>query len=770
MKQFIMICIIGLIISHILLIDLDPSQMNFWVDYSNLFYLPDFPMKDSFSWNENLLWVYQYYTFFEIPDRIYNYVCSVIFWHYSSYFVLYFIFVAISILSGLMVRLIFSDHWVAKYLMIPIVVFCPPILYTLYATETITFLLWIIGILWFFTCLEYYKKSKNKRYLLLIIPISLFISHPLLFFFFFITYNVIFIQEKIRKSFLLVFNVSIGLIHVFWIIPFLLSFLVNRDLGMAGYTQALVLNFSQNSLLPYSFLFLWKSYKFLFEFYGNFWYVHLVWYYLLWASLIFCIFIKRNVHRGSLLYIFILTLLLLGFSVGPRGDIWYIYSYLFEKYGFFSFFRSYHNVFLILAFIFFWILFNVASKNRTLYKILIVYWLITIFGFYFFSSKSFTERSSDLPNAYFEIKNIIDKDSTDGKVLLMPKSVYDYYVWDKPRNDKYFLETFFNHKWVIFSRSTFDIPKITSLFSDIYDNRITDINRTPLSIQYVLFRKDLRDTNYYTQYNGDMSIFWDKIYSSEFVDLYKVRNSIATLLWKNNILFSKVNSTQYNVTVNLWSSNNNLKLLQSFHPEWKLYIEPYSPLDCMSVETYTGTNIDSNSSKSLSHVGTGTISSATLLQEQEMEPSVLSAMKLKTLGATSFLAEIQKLFPAKIEAPAPKEPSYHTTECKPQNIFYAGWELSKLWQKTIFDDTHKLVYDYANEWTIDPKYIKKNYSKEYYKQNPDGSIDVRMTLYFKPQSYFYLGLGISWITFVLLMVYLGWNVVKRRKTSTIVNQ
>jgi hypothetical protein len=82
--------------------------------------------------------------------------------------------------------------------------------------------------------------------------------------------------------------------------------------------------------------------------------------------------------------------------------------------------------------------------------------------------------------------------------------------------------------------------------------------------------------------------------------------------------------------------------------------------------------------------------------------------------------------------------SYHVTECPSQNTFYAGGELAKLWQEPIFDDTHTMVYDYANQWTIDPEYIRANYPKNYYKENPDGTIDVRMTMYFRPQSYFYL--------------------------------
>ena len=76
-----------------------------------------------------------------------------------------------------------------------------------------------------------------------------------------------------------------------------------------------------------------------------------------------------------------------------------------------------------------------------------------------------------------------------------------------------------------------------------------------------------------------------------------------------------------------------------------------------------------------------------------------------------------------------------------------------------------MVYDYANQWTIDPDYIRANYPKEYYKENPDGSIDVRMTLYFKPQSYFYLGLIISGTTLLVLIGYLGYDTIRRRKNK-----
>ena len=67
-----------------------------------------------------------------------------------------------------------------------------------------------------------------------------------------------------------------------------------------------------------------------------------------------------------------------------------------------------------------------------------------------------------------------------------------------------------------------------------------------------------------------------------------------------------------------------------------------------------------------------------------------------------------------------------------------------------------------NSFKVDPRFIKENYPGSY-RQNPDGSINVDLTLYFKPQSWFYLGLIISGTTLIGCLGYLVWDFVKRRK-------
>ncbi|NMB83858.1 YfhO family protein [Candidatus Roizmanbacteria bacterium] len=89
-----------------------------------------------------------------------------------------------------------------------------------------------------------------------------------------------------------------------------------------------------------------------------------------------------------------------------------------------------------------------------------------------------------------------------------------------------------------------------------------------------------------------------------------------------------------------------------------------------------------------------------------------------------------------------------------ENNIFRGDELNYLIKKPIFENTHKEFYKYANQWTIDSEYIKNNFDKTYYKENSDGSIDLELILYYKPQSYLYLGIIISGITLFGSLFYL----------------
>ncbi len=100
-----------------------------------------------------------------------------------------------------------------------------------------------------------------------------------------------------------------------------------------------------------------------------------------------------------------------------------------------------------------------------------------------------------------------------------------------------------------------------------------------------------------------------------------------------------------------------------------------------------------------------------------------------------------------------------------------GWQIiflksyAPFYNNDILDETHYKNDMLFNSWTIDPQYIKDNYSEKYYTENPDGSINVEMVLYFKPQSYFYLGLLISGVTLLGCVGYLVWDWLTKRRNK-----
>lgn len=110
-----------------------------------------------------------------------------------------------------------------------------------------------------------------------------------------------------------------------------------------------------------------------------------------------------------------------------------------------------------------------------------------------------------------------------------------------------------------------------------------------------------------------------------------------------------------------------------------------------------------------------------------------------------------KLYPEKNVMtcqPFSQYPSSQTYECAKKDIFTFA-ELRYLLIDHIPDVYHSQENDFGNRWVINYSYIRNHINPGLYSLNKDGSIDMDFTLYFLPQTYFYLG------TFVSLIVLLS---------------
>lgn len=89
----------------------------------------------------------------------------------------------------------------------------------------------------------------------------------------------------------------------------------------------------------------------------------------------------------------------------------------------------------------------------------------------------------------------------------------------------------------------------------------------------------------------------------------------------------------------------------------------------------------------------------------------------------------------------------------------SGDELTNFSRQSFADETHSVAFEYANHWTLDRDKIESS-GKDYYKKNEDGSVDVNLTLYYRPESNFVVFVGVSLLTILASSIYLIYSFKK----------
>lgn len=90
-----------------------------------------------------------------------------------------------------------------------------------------------------------------------------------------------------------------------------------------------------------------------------------------------------------------------------------------------------------------------------------------------------------------------------------------------------------------------------------------------------------------------------------------------------------------------------------------------------------------------------------------------------------------------------------------------GDEFKYLFEKPLFNESHKISKNWVNQWTVDSESISKHY-QGYYQKNPDGSINVQLILYFESQNYFYIGALVFGIILIMIVMILIIQILSRR--------
>lgn len=369
----------------------------------------------------------------------------------------------------------------------------------------------------------------------------------------------------------------------------------------------------------------------------------------------------------------------------------------------------------ILPLIFLFLLLSVLVYSVKNYKITVGFLLVFIFlNFYHFVKDLPYFSYQDLRQELSQIHKFIKNSSPTDRFMIYPFFSQYSIIW----NDTRTTETGFP-----VNNSGFDMLLKYSGNDYIYDWVQTADFRDSIQWNLVKTRKPQilveKGINYIIDLSHIYRSNYDKFVSPDLYDnnlvyaktdksffkkmkwlekvwnhIYKVKNSTDRLIWRN-LSFERVDSSQYNLRIHSLKNNYKLLLFESYHPEWKIYLEE-------------------------------------------------------------------------------------------------GHGLSS---KSMFDKTHKKLSNSMSLWTLDSeiikKYVKDNYSEElkaewypktlinwkkdykYYTENKDGTIDVNLTIYFKPQEYFNIWIIVSFVTTIILTLIFVFNyiftLVIRKKNNLIKN-
>lgn len=610
---------------------------------------------------------------------------------------------------------------------------------------------WIISLILFYFLNKFIYLEKWKIWLLIASLFSIFAFNLFPFFlafhifiFFYIIYQILIRKISIKKViilylfyWLITFFAWFNILYLYWTLDFSNTDAVKYWSDLKTYVSS---NNHLDNLFKWIFQVIWWStlwwdsltQTFPYQLYFKNWFYS---FFLFFPIIIFLIllFISKfkNKINKSLPYLFILFFLLAIFiSKWNNEPFWNIFIDLLNKYELLNIYRSPANKLMPIFFTFFTFslfIFFIFIKNNykkyfwILFILYYIIFLIPIFITWFYSKYSFF----DLPNDYKNFKEYLN--DYEWRVLILPERDYwkKYNFWAYVNSINYF-----NIK-----NSTFDI------WQTLLSNNNVWLSKNLLNTVNFF---NINDNNFNS---GDIYQRWYQINNEIEIDIklanQKLEESkIDFIIYDNNLIWT---FNEKNISEKEKSYYNYLlKNITDFKYEKSIW-----NLDIYKKIWKLNWNNIFNFDKKFNFF--------------KISPVKYNLIFFNILDKNNFYSN---------------------------NSFDKWWKLylknqQGLFKKPLFEDTHHLVYDYANWWTISKdeiiKYVDENYSKElkkegypktldnwqidykYYKLNPDGSIDVELTLYFKPQSYFYLWLIISGTTFVLLIWYLWVDTIRNRR-------
>jgi len=434
---------------------------------------------------------------------------------------------------------------------------------------------------------------------------------------------------------------------------------------------------------------------------------------LLSIFLLLCL-IKLYKQR-SILILLIMTLLGIFISKGPKQPISWLFMWFYNNiYGFQIFRRpvsKYYGIFVLFYIIL--SIIGIADITRKLsYKKLILLTIIPLIVacgyFVFIFTKNNYLVPFNIPKYYYQAQNFLSKENVN-KILILPSLFGLQPSYNKSINNLY-ASDFLTYIW-----------KYSLISPDISNTSPEEPHRMLINKLMLLIRN-----------------------KKSFCDLTK-QIGISHIMVRQDLSDEAVIADKPQVLIDMLDMNKAIEEKREFKSkEYKGFIIYQLKKDCRS-------DIIQISKANTAKIDYSIINPIKIK---------INIMGLKAADQLIYLSNFRsswKLYFNQISPYFISSNYINRNFYSDKKRFFEGDEIALIWKNAYPEKYHTIKNGYANGWKIDPSYIKATYSDKYYRLNPDGSINIQLTLYYQIQSYFYLGI----LLFICILIFIISVLVKK---------
>ncbi len=507
-------------------------------------------------------------------------------------------------------------------------------------------------------------------------------------------------------------NVVSGALSAYWMIPFFSGFLfASSGTSYVEISDAVMAGFANVASYVNSLSFFQYP-----NFLGkNFYEIGARYAFYLFAPILLVIpfFIRRRKHSSLLLFLIAIHIFFLNLALGPVSAFWGgLWEYAWNNIPSFSIFRSFtrFQVVLIPLYLFYFSLLHLTLRVKYKQYVYLAasILLIAVNASFLSGDAGGLIPATHIPQEYQSVNEAIENDS-DGVIAIFPNVSYTNYNWvPYRRNDlikqSYFLEDYLFDLPIVRSRASLRLYNKNDAFKKIFSGPFTSNIDEEIRSFNVRYVMVQKDL---VESDGTSVAFSD--YDAYFIskpDVY------APLLENDFFTLYKVRD----ITPVLTAENMTFEKVSP----WKYRIHMREVSD------------------------------------------------IRMLEFARNYSEHWKLYPSDYVAGCllGEDCRSSVPYALGKTCFFEGDELSP--GVSVFDNSHIEQDSYEkNIWAIDPAVVKETFPPGSFSENPDGSLDFQLVLFYEKQRFYYYGMIVSILSFlfVFLSILLGVFSDRRERCS-----